>query len=168
MEQDNPLVMEVKLTAEDLWKFSMYHCYRGMQGLFNVIFSGAAVFLLLTTWREASAVYRGLLLVCALMFTVWQPFLLYLKAARQAKSPVIRNVMTLSFGEKGLLVTQGEECLELEWEHIARAEQVKGMIIIYMDWVHAYLLPDSVTGERKKALCALLQEKMPSERRKRI
>lgn len=168
MEEENPLVIEVKLGAGDLWKFSMYHCYRGMQGIFNVIFSGAAVFLLLTTWGEASGVYRALLLVCALMFTVWQPFLLYLKAAKQAKSPVIRNLMTLTFEEEGILVTQGEERLELTWDHIAKVEQVKGMIIIYMDRVHAYLLPDSVTGERKGALCALLKEKMPSERRKRI
>lgn len=166
MEQK--LSFEVKLTAKDLWKFSMYHSNKGMLGIFNLIFSAAAVFLLITTWGANTAVYRALLLICALMFTVWQPFLLYLKAAKQAKTPVIQNPMTLSFASEGVVVSQGEESLELTWENIGRVENVRDMLIVYMDKVHAYLLPDSVTGEKKDALCALIKENVAPERRKRI
>ncbi|HIX14847.1 MAG TPA: YcxB family protein [Candidatus Hungatella pullicola] len=168
MEQKDPVVFEVRLTAKDLWKFSMYHSNKGMLGIFNVIFSLLAIFLLITSWSTLNAAYRILLLVCALMFTVWQPFVLYLKAARQAKRPVIQNPMELSFSREGLVVKQGEEQMELSWDQMGKAERVGKMIILYMDRVHAYLLPDSATGDKKDALTALLKEYMPQERRKRI
>lgn len=168
MLQTDPVVLEVKLSAKDLWKFSMYHSNKGGLGMFNLIFSVVAIFLLITTWGDNTAVYRVLLVICALMFTVWQPFLLYLKAAKQAKTPAIVNAMRLSFSKEGVVVSQGEERLELEWENIARVENVRDMIIVYMDRVHAYLLPDSITGEKKAVLCGLMKENMAPERRKRI
>ena len=168
MEEKDPIEIEVKLTAKDLWKFSMYHSYRGLQGLFNIIFSVAAVFLLITTWNSNSASYRVLLIVCALMFTVWQPGILYLKALKQAKNPAIQNAMTLTFDENGIMVSQGEEILEIKWENIGKVDRMKDMMIVYMDRVHAYLLPDSVTGEKKTAIRGLIKEKLPPVRRKRI
>ncbi len=168
MEEKDPIKIEVKLTAKDLWKFSMYHSYHGLQGLFNIIFSAAAVFLLITTWSSNSTSYRVLLIVCALMFTVWQPGILYLKALKQAKTPAIQNVMTLTFDENGILVSQGEESLEIAWENMVKVDRIRDMMILYMDRVHAYLLPDSVTGEKKAAIRGLIKEKLPPERRKRI
>ena len=168
MEEKQPIVIEVKLTVKDLWKFSMYHSYRGMQGLFNIIFSAAAVFLLITTWSSNSTSYRVLLVVCALMFTVWQPGILYLKAVKQAKTPMFQNIMTLSFDEEGILVSQGEESLPIAWENISNVDRVRDMMILYMDRVHAYLLPDSVMGDKKTAVRGLIKEKLPPERRKRI
>lgn len=168
MVQTDPVAFTVKLTAKDLWKFSLYHSNKGMLGIFNVIFSLAAIFLLVTTWGSNTAMYRALLVICALMFTVWQPFLLYLKAARQSKSPVIQNPMNLSFSREGVVVTQGTERLELIWENIGRVERIRGMMIVYMDKVHAYLLPDSITGEKREALSELFLESLPAERRKKI
>ena len=168
MVQTSPLVFTVKLTAKDLWKFSLYHSNKGMLGIFNVIFSLAAIFLLVTTWRSNTVMYRALLIVCALMFTVWQPFLLYLKAAKQSKRPVIQNPMDLSFSREGIVVTQGTERLELIWENIGRVERIRGMIIVYMGKVRAYLLPDTITGEKKEELLDLFRESLPAERRKKI
>lgn len=168
MEEKYPIVIEVKLTAKDLWKFSMYHSYQGLQGLFNIIFSAAAVFLLITTWNSNSTPYRVLLVICALMFTVWQPGMLYLKAVRQAKTPMIQNPMTLSFDEEGILVSQGKENLPIAWENVGKVDRGKDMMILYMDRVHAYLLPDSIMGEKKADIRGLMKEKLPPERRKRI
>lgn len=168
MIQTDPVALEVKLTAKDLWKFSMYHSNKGGLGAFNLIFSAAALFLLITTWKSNTVMYRALLVICALMFTVWQPALLYLKAAKQAKSPVIKNPMGLSFSREGIVVTQGTERLELVWENIGRAEAIRGMVIVYMDKVHAYLIPDAVSGDKKEALLSLFREALPPERRKRI
>lgn len=168
MEQKNPLVIKVELKAKDLWKFSMYHSYRGMMGLFNIIFSIAAIFLLFYTWSSSSVPYRILLIICALMFTVWQPGILYLKAYKQARNPMILTPMILSFGEEGVMVTQAEKELELLWDNIVRVEWIRDMMIVYMDRVHAYLLPDSAIGGKKADLIALIKENLPPERRKRI
>lgn len=168
MEQTAPLVFEVKLSAKDLWKFSMYYSYKGFKGLFNLIFTAAAVYLLITDWNTVSVWYRVLLVVCAMMFTVWHPCLLYLKAAKQAKAPAIKIPTKLSFSREGIVVSQGGERLELTWEAIALVEQVKSLLIVYMDRVHAYLLPDSLTGEMKTELCGLIREMLPPGRRKKV
>lgn len=168
MEQINPLVLDVKLTAKDLWKFSMYHSYRGFQGVFSFLFSAAALYVLVATWTTATLPYRILMIVCALMFTVWQPFVLYMKAARQANRSVIRDGMTLSFSAEGIVVTQGQEKLELLWEDVIMVKRVGKLLIIYMDRIHAYLLPDSVAGEKAAELTAFMKENLPPERRKRI
>lgn len=168
MEQKNPLVLEIKLTARDLWNFSMYHSYRGFQGMFSLIFSAAAAYVLVATWQTASLPYRILLIVCLLMFTVWQPFVLYLKAAKQAKRPVIRDGMIISLSAEGIVVSQGEGRLELLWDDVLLVKRVRQMQILYMDRIHAYLLPDSVIGEKSAELTALIKENLPPERRKRI
>lgn len=168
MEEKFPIVIEIKLTAKDLWKFSLYHAYWGSRGIFPAIFSLAAVYLLITAWSTTTVAYRIMLLVSALVFTVWQPFLLYLKSAKQAKNPRIQNGMTLSFDDEGILVSQGEENLSLEWENIKRGERIGDMIILYMDRIRAYLLPDSCMAEKKEEITALIKEKLPSKRRKRI
>lgn len=168
MVQTDPLAVEIKLSAKDLWKFSMYFSYKGLKGIFNLVFTLAAIYLLAADWNTVAAWYRVLLILCALMFTVWHPSLLYLKAAKQSKSPAIKNPTTLSFSREGIVVTQVDKRLELTWEEVALVEQAGALMILYMDRVHAYLLPDSLTGEGKEALCALIREMLPGERRKRV
>lgn len=168
MNQEKKFEFQVKLTAKELWLFSLYHSNRGMIGIFNIIFSAAAIFLLCFTWSTVSASYRVLLIICAMMFTVWQPGLLYLKAAKQAKTPAVKDPMGLSFSDSGIVVTQSDQTMELEWDHIGRVDGVPNMLIFYMDRIHAYLIPKDVLGEQEEGFRALLREKLPPERRKRI
>ena len=81
----------------------MYHSNKGYLGVFNILFTLAALWLLVTRWGEVTVPYRLLLIVCALMFTVWQPFLLYLKARKQAagkavKEPKKKNSRSILWG----------------------------------------------------------------------
>ena len=81
---------------------------------------------------------------------------------------MIQNPMTLSFDEEGILVSQGKENLPIAWENVGKVDRGKDMMILYMDRVHAYLLPDSIMGEKKADIRGLMKEKLPPERRKRI
>ena len=104
----------VTLNAAELWKFSMYHANKGYLGVFNVLFTIAAVYLLITQWAVVSGPYRVLLVMCVLMFTVWQPGTLYLKAKRQAQAPAVREPMVLSFGDDGVMKKLLEENEEIK------------------------------------------------------
>ncbi|WP_333651841.1 YcxB family protein [Lacrimispora sp.] len=168
MEEKFPIVIEIKLTAKDLWKFSLYHAYWGSKGIFSAIFSLAAAYLLITAWSTSTVAYRIMLLVSALIFTVWQPLLLYYRSVKQAKNPRIQNGMTLSFDEDGFLVSQGEESLLLNWENVKRGVRIGDMIILYMDQIRAYLLTDGCMAEKKAEITELIKEKLPPKRRKRI
>ena len=162
------LKFEVRLAAKDLWAFSMYHTNSGFRGLFNLIFTLATLFLLVFKWGTLPVSSRLLLIICVLLFTVWQPFLLYLKAGKQAKTPGIREVMILTFGENGLRVEQNEQSVEFTWEQMGRMVKMPAMIVLYMDRLHAYLLPRSVVGKQDEALCELARKHLPEERRRRI
>lgn len=167
-ESAGMLRFEVRLTAKELWAFSMYHANGGFRGIFNLLFSLAALFLLVFRWRTLMMPNRLLLVVCVLLFTVWQPILLYTKARRQAKAPVIRDPMSLTFDEKGLRVEQNEQTVEFAWDQMGRMDRMPSMIVLYMDRIHAYLLPRAALGEQEDALCEMARTHLPKERRRKI
>ncbi len=162
------LKFEAKLTVKDLWAFSMYHANAGLRGVFNLLFTAAALFLLVFKWGSVPVSSRILLVLCVLLFTVWQPFLLYTKARKQAKAPAIRDAMCLTFSEEGLKVEQSGQTAEFAWDQMGRMDRMRSMIVLYMDRVHAYLLPKSVTGEQEEALCEMARKYLPKERRRKI
>lgn len=168
MEKDKELHFHIRITARDLWGFSMYHSNKGYLGIFNVLFTLAALWLLVTRWGEFDIPYRLLLLVCVLMFTVWQPFLLYLKARKQSKGAAVKEPMDMTCSTKGFVIEQNGQRQEVAWDQIGKVEYRKGQLIIYMDRVHAYLLPERVMGEDKEKLWAMIRQAVPKERRKRV
>lgn len=158
----------VTLDAKELWKFSMYHANRGYFGVFNGLFTIAALYLLVTQWAVVNGPYRVLLLLCVLMFTVWQPASLYLKAKRQAKAPAVKEPMILSFGDFGVTVEQSGQTGTIPWEAMNQIVGNKWQFILYKDRIHAFLLPKSVVGSKEGELRAFLREKMPRRRCRHI
>lgn len=163
---DREIRFEVRLTAKELWQFSMYHANSGAMGLFNLIFTVAALFLLVFRWGMLTGAYRLLLLGCVLIFTVLQPLLLYGKVRRQAKSPAITEPMYLTFGKEGLQVEQSGQSAQFTWEQMGRMDKKPGLIVLYMDRVHAYLLPKTVLGEKEEEFLEMARKHLPKERRK--
>ena len=162
------LSFTMNLTARDLWIFSMYHANGGFMGVFNVVFTLAALYILVFRWGSFTVEYRLLLVLCVLIFTVWQPLLLLWKAVKRAKSPVIRETMRLSFGDGGLKVDQGGQTAEFPWENMARMDRLPNVVVLYMDRVHAYLLPKRVMEGQEEAFYELARKHLPKERRRRI
>lgn len=168
MDKDNVFHFHIQITARELWGFSMYHSNKGYLGIFNVLFTLAALWLLVTRWGEFDIPYRLLLLVCALMFTVWQPLLLYLKARKQAKGAAVKAPMDMTFSKEGFVIEQNGQKQEVLWEQIGRVEHMPGQMIVYMSRIHAYLLPDRIVGEDKEGLRNLIRGAVPKERRRRV
>ena len=151
----------LRITAKDLWMFSMYHANAGFMGMFNLIFSLAALYLLIFRWSTTTVPYRCLLVVCALIFTVWQPFLLWNKARKQAKRPAVKNPMRLIFDDEKLTVSQEENSADFTWEQMGRLDAKSSMYILYMDRVHAYLIPKETLGEQEETFRELVTAHLP-------
>ena len=66
------------------------------------------------------------------------------------------------------MIEQAGQNQEVRWEEAGRLERGFGQYIIYMDRIHAYLLPDEAVGAEKEKLTALFREALPKERRKRV
>ena len=134
----------------------------------NLIFSLAALYLLIFRWSTTTVPYRCLLVVCALIFTVWQPFLLWNKARKQAKRPAVKNPMRLIFDDEKLTVSQEENSADFTWEQMGRLDAKSSMYILYMDRVHAYLIPKETLGEQEETFRELVTAHLPKERRRKI
>ena len=165
---DKELRFEVKLTAKELWRFSMYHSNGGMMGIVNILFTVAALFLIITRWSVVGAGYRLLLVVCILMFTVFQPALLYSKARKQAKTPAVAQPMTLVFHDAGLRVEQNGQQVEFTWDQMGRLDKTPSLIVLYMDRVHAYLLPIMALGDQETEFYEMVKAHLPKERLRHI
>ena len=159
---------QVDMKAKTLWMFSMYHSNRGLYGAFNLIFTLAALYLIVFRWGIMDTGIRVVAIVCALLFTVWQPMLLYTKAARQARLPVMQMPLELDFNEEGIRVAQGGQQQEVAWDLVGRVITLPFLVIFYMDSVHAYLLPMKTVGADKDELLACLKTHVPKERLKRF
>ena len=66
MEQNESVRFRIQITAKDLWMFSMYHSNKGYLGVFNLFFTLASLWLLVTRWSDVTVAYRILLLICVL------------------------------------------------------------------------------------------------------
>lgn len=59
------------------------------------------------------------------MFTVWQPALLYMKAAKQAKTKAVKEPMDMTCSKEGILIEQAGQSQEITWDQIVKVEQVR-------------------------------------------
>lgn len=168
MAQEQTFRFHIQMQAKDLWKFSMYHANKGYLGVFNVLFTLASLYLLVTKWSETGTAYRLLLLVCVMMFTVWQPGILFLKALKQAGNDRLKVAMDMVFDKKGFTVSQGDQSMEVPWDEVTKAARIPGIYILYMSSIRAYLIPDQVLGEEREAFAAFLRDVLPKVRLKRV
>lgn len=168
MAQEQTFRFHIQMQAKDLWKFSMYHANKGYLLVFNVLFTLASLYLLVTKWGETGAAYRLLLLVCVMMFTVWQPGILFLKALKQAGNDRLKTAMDVVFDKKGFTVSQGEQSMEVAWDEVTKVVRIPGIYILYMSSIRAYLISDQVLGGEKEAFTGFLRDVLPKERLKRV
>ncbi len=167
-EEEPKIQFQIALTAGDFWQFSMHHSNGGMMGMFNLIFTAAALVLLIIRWGELTVPYRLLLVFCGSLFTVWQPLLLYNKAKKQAKRMAAQPPMALTFSRDGLLVEQGEQQVTFTWDQMGRMDRGRKLVVLYMDRIHAYLIPDRVMEDQQEAFFEMARTYLPKERRRRI
>ena len=168
MEPNETIRFRIQITAKDLWMFSMYHSNKGYLGVFNLFFTLASLWILVTRWSDVTVAYRILLLICVLMFTVWQPALLYMKAAKQAKTKAVKEPMDMTCSKEEILIEQAGQSQEITWDQIVKVEQVRGLLIIYMGRVHAYLIPEQAAAVCRDQLLEIIRANLPVERRKKI
>lgn len=155
----NKIKIDMRLDAKDIWLFSMYHSNRGFLLIFNVLFTIVMYYYMITSWNTLDIPRKILFVILANMFLIIQPAMLYLKSAKQARSEAIRAGLSLEMNDEGIVVSSKGESIDFKWESGFRSRIVPGIIIIYVDTVRGYLLPDRYTKENKEKIVAVLKEK---------
>ena len=155
----NKIKIDMQLNAKDIWLFSMYHSNRGFLLVFNVLFTVAMYYYMFTSWNTFDIPRKTLFLLLSNMFLIIQPATLYLKSAKQARTEAIRAGLLMEINDEGIVVSSKGESIDFKWESGFRSRILPGIIIIYVDAIRGYLLPDRYTKGNKEKIVSILKEK---------
>lgn len=147
-----------RTTAFELWQLSMYYTYGSMVGVCNIVFTVAMLALTVSRWDVSGAGFRALLVLGLCLFTVVQPLAVGWRAKKQAAG--ITQDTTVSFCDEEIFIKVGEQSSSIRWKSIKRISRKPGMILIFSDTTHGFLLTDRVLGTQKEALYGYITGKI--------
>ncbi len=151
--------MKFKTTihTNEIFEFLMRYSYAGVVGKIGPLISlGAAVLFVKNvpnfSGNEMQVILSGIL---ALLFTVINPILLYLKAKQQKlTNKAYKSEMLYELNDEGIKLFVGEQEGGIPWEYIVKIEETKSLYLLYTTRVNAFLWPKKDMGNQQKALMA--------------
>lgn len=133
--------LETKITTKELYSYLMMHTYSSFSGKICVILSVLALIMLLLGAGKGDMTKTAILGIVAVLYTVINPVMLYLKAARQAKlNPAYKDSMKFGFHEKGVNIAFGGNEGMIPWDKIRKGKKTKKVYALYTDPIHAFLI----------------------------
>ena len=137
-----------KTQVSDLWQLSMYYAYSSFLAVINVVCILSSFVLIFSCWRDAGAAFRAGMVLFASLFTVIQPFVIWLKARKQVSGSAPE--MELYFGKNGLTVTvEGKQVLK-SWKQIKSILVKPTLVVIYVDDNRGYILSNRILKDTRE------------------
>ena len=144
---------DINLTEKDMYRFSMYHNYTSFQGVFSVLIAIASFAAAAITRERVTAEYTILYIVFGILFLVYVPCSLKLRAKRQFQSSgELQNTLRYRIDEDGITVSQNGESAELLWKQVYKITATRHNVLIYSSRVNAFVIPRSQLGEKYQLL----------------
>lgn len=143
VQEVEPAIYEVetKIGTGELYSYLMMHTYSSFSGKVCVILSLLALIMLLLGAGKGDMTKTVILGIVALLYTVINPIMLYMKAARQAKlNPAYKDSMKFGFHEKGVNISFGGNEGMIPWDKMMKAKKTKKVYALYTDPIHAFLI----------------------------
>lgn len=143
VQEVEPAVYEVetKIGTGELYNYLMMHTYSSFSGKVCVILSVLALIMLLLGAGKGDMTKTVILGIVALLYTVINPIMLYMKAARQAKlNPAYKDCMKFGFHEKGVNISFGGNEGMIPWDKMMKVKKTKKVYALYTDPIHAFLI----------------------------
>lgn len=134
--------------AWDYFRLSLYYVYGSMVGMCNIIFTVAMILLTIKMWNTVSTAIRIILLLACMAFPVIQPISLYKKARKQEASQ--KKNLQMVVDEAGIHVIAEDDRADIAWKSVKRVSSKPGMLVLFSDTTHGYLITDKMLGAQKK------------------
>lgn len=140
---------KVKLSARDIYEFSMHNSYYNISGFIGVMISLVALVGAVFSIGRTSIVNTVLLFIVAAMFTVIQPLMIKLKSNKQAKmNQSIGAFLEYTFDDEGFTISDGANEDRVMWELILKLESTKNLALLYTTMMRAFVIPkDSLASK---------------------
>jgi hypothetical protein len=172
------VTFDAKLNANDMYEFNMYHAYTSSQGWMSFIFAALAFIATYITWGSVPMGYSVAYIVIGFLFLFYMPVILKLRSKAQV-SGVLQGSLHYSLEDKGVVVSvpgtevlvtepdpEGEQEAVLPWNLIYKVVTTKNELLIFSNRVNAYVIPKRDVEAVYPEVKAMMEEKLPSHRRK--
>ncbi len=135
---------DIRLTAGELFVFTMHHTYSSASGIAGLVISIGSLVLCAARFKYFDSTTIMALLITGLLFTVIQPVMLYWKSRVQVKkNESINDDLHYRISEEGIEVSQGEQQAFVKWYEVRKRKITKNAMYIYMSPIRAFIFPES-------------------------
>lgn len=138
----NEVRFSVRIKVKDMFLFLLQHSYRGASLIVDVLITAGAVALLLMGFGKDNPVKTVALLFLALLFTLFYPVQLYLRAKKQvAGNAVFQEPLDYVLNDEGITMSQGEASESFAWSDVFRIKETRSLLMVYTGRVYACVWP---------------------------
>ena len=154
------VTFKVKMNVRKMFHFLMYHTYHGIQGPLSLLFGAAGIVICIWTYGDVAATWSALYGFFGILFLIYEPISLYLRAATQVKlNPVFKKPLVYTMDEKGIITMQEEQKAEVSWEQLRKIKESKSYFFCYTSIQNAFIFPKKDFKDQKEKAENLLREK---------
>lgn len=148
------LEIDVKMTANALYDYMLYHTYHSFAGILGAV---VGVFLVLVFVSGQSPIY----LIAGLVVLGYLPYALFTRSRRQYLStPAFKEPLKYIFTDEGVSVSQNEVTESMIWADMVKAVSTPTSIILYTSKVNASIFPKKDLGDKKALLIQAISTHM--------
>lgn len=156
---------DITLNGTDMYRFSMYHAYTGLQGIVSILIAILCLIASCAAYGSRGKAYAALYAGFGLLFLVYIPVNLYLRSKRQIMtSEVLRNALHYVVDESGIHTSQKEASADLPWEQVYKAVSTRSNVLIYSNRVNAYIIPKSQIAKEYDCIKEIAKAHLPAYR----
>ena len=114
MEEKKAPSVEVKISADDMFRFNLYHVYTHPNGWLTFLMGVIALVVGFTTYGSVTSGYTLMYFVLGTLLIAYQPFMLHSASKKQVEgSEVLSKPLTYTFLDEGIQIhTELEERYE--------------------------------------------------------
>ena len=111
MEEKKAPSVEVKISADDMFRFNLYHVYTHPNGWLTILIGVIAIVVGFTTYGSVTSGYTLMYFVLGTLLIAYQPFMLHSASKKQVEgSEVLSKPLTYTFLDEGIQIhTELEE-----------------------------------------------------------
>lgn len=151
------LDIDTKINVKELYEFTLNHNYKSLHGIISLMFSIASAAGAVVFWDRFNTMNKVLIILFALMFTVFEPIGCYIKVRKQIKKSFMESIR-YTFDKKGITISQGDGRAFCEWHEIMKVASTKNLVNIYTTPVRAFIIPKKDIGKELGELKDIIEE----------
>lgn len=158
---------DVNLTAQDMFRFNIYHTYHSFRGVILVALPVLLLALTVLSWGKMGTVTSMVYIGLCLVLVAYVPVSLWLNANAQFKrTQALQNTQHFAIDDTGVTISQEGEEATLAWAQIYKVVETGSSLLVYSTRINAYVFPIRDLGEKKEAVARIMQEHLESYRLK--